>query len=180
MYHAKNLTIYGIYSMNDIAEYLLLCNPKLRNYYLIRYELYTLLILPMNLFTNEDIYNYKGEFHTIQLINYKPQNLWWEYPRPYNRLGNVSLPILDLEGYAMYFSFLEKRAYIIDTDCYDNIDELDASIIRRLILSIVSENPFTEKQLEIIQYVYRKIQSIDNHTHNILDIIQSAKSKYYE
>lgn len=51
--------------MDDISEKLLLCHPDLRKLYLLKYNIYKELNIPLDLFLNEDILNYKGNFYNV-------------------------------------------------------------------------------------------------------------------
>lgn len=50
----------------QLAEKLLLTHPVMRNYYLVRYEIYKHLNIPFDLFFNENILNYKKFIYSVK------------------------------------------------------------------------------------------------------------------
>lgn len=148
--------------MDDINETILLANPNIRKFILLRYQLYKLLKLPLDFFYNEDVINYGKNFYSINF------NL--------NMFNNV----LILNRLDQYKLLKEKEDIMIYTQLCNMYyikhanptPEYGRNILIFIATTLFSKIEFTDKQLAVINYLQSIIDSSPNSI-NVLEIIQN-------
>lgn len=125
--------------MTDISEKILLSHPDMREYYQLRYKIYKLLNLDFDLFLTEDICNYNNIIYNKTYKHYIPE----EYK-------NSSM---DLSNYIVRIINNHHRFELLVVN--KNISNILYPHDLRILCTIFSKKPFTQKQLDIVNHMYQ-------------------------
>lgn len=162
----------------SIAEKILLCPPRMIEYYRIRYKLYMLLDLSFDLFLTEDIYNYINDLYVCDLNQSRHRHYSRQVMQPifkyFPDIDNINSSILISE-----FTSLHDRSIDIIHSSSNHI-LLDFDHLS-LLHTMFFKSLLTNKQINIIKEIQHYFNDCRMyHTKfDIRDIINSLMSSHH-
>lgn len=146
---------------NELAERILLTHPMMRNYYLIRYEIYKYWKIPFDLFFNEDILNYENTVYGIKQTYTNNGNM--EYV-------NVEINNTHNNGRINHFLNGNYNDFSLPISDLNRLDDFTVNYyIYGFMISIYQAKPFDEYICGLIENIEikRKVSNLVKTLYNV-------------